>query len=656
MVLQKRRTLDLEDVLKNPSDDKNVSELIRNGLSVDHLDITIRGLREVKKNFVEAISKAEFISKQGYIPMILLIGPTSSGKTVIAETLRGFYYTKLQENASVYTLSINNKVCPYKESPYDIFRSMLPFDIEEVGLSQLDRSIPSDEGVADIKTYSVPEEQKIGIPVTRKGPELCATCRHNLEDAIRERREADKAGQDTKENKTNIGIVEAFPQTATVQLNDEKLPDKFYQIITNANRGFLLIGADKSRLSSINPRTYQFLVGLYDNTLSDQNGNRVPLDMLVIINANEDFFAVGEHKKELEIESATPLKERMIMVKVRRNLSYSEEEKMYRDAKIPISKMFPRGLKYLAMTSILSRIGESVLSSESARENSLLNEFNRNVYGRGSSSDSESRNNDQIETVLTALNLYDSGTLNRSKITKRLSQLIGSGDLYEQIESLIFEDGEYNSGWDEGISSRFVMNQLTTRKTGEFNFSDLYAFMEENGDSGLSSKKAEFIRNALRADIRSDIDKSLLSFLFKTIDPDTRKYVSMLERRLDYIEHEKDPNSKKFEDPEDNLGTLSRFIDTDALRGYINQYKEMNAPIETSFSTNFDSLLTFVYKRQKSSLLKNYELITRDLFDKNSEMHKYIKKDLIDNHGYWEESFKEALSIYKSGGLDEYDQ
>ena len=100
--------------------------------------------------------------------------------------------------------------------------------------------------------------------------------------------------------------------------------DNFYKIANNANRGILLITADRTDiLSGVSKRTYQFLSNLYDNNLTDLEGNRLPLDMLGVIHGNEQFFSAGNDEKDTFSE---PLRERLIRVDIRRNLSFSEED------------------------------------------------------------------------------------------------------------------------------------------------------------------------------------------------------------------------------------------------------------------------------------------------------------------------------------------
>ncbi len=603
--------------------EKTASEIMYDTVSISNLSHGIRGLREVKQNIVDSVAKAAFLSKQGYVPMILLIGPSGSGKTAIVEGMRRLYYERIRTQQKLYTLEIDGKECPYKENGYNLMRSSLPFETKNAHLWSF-----------------------------RRGPEICATCSTNLEKLLAKERGSEGFPVDS------VKFTRTFPQTATMQLNDEYMPDKFYTVVKNANRGFLLVSADKSTLASVSARTYQFLVNLYDNTLSDMHGNRVPLDMMVILNSNEEFF----EEKSKEEEGSRPLKERLLVVKVRRNLSYSEEESIYKSLSFPIKQMFPQALKYLALANVLSRIDiDSFKLSKSKPE---PDRRNRAAFGGwvGPQNDSEGEDTvDRVDAIVSLLDMYETGALTNNKMTYSLLKVLEEGDPYENIRNSILQNGEYKSGWQTGVSSRIVTNQLGTRNPNVFNFSDFNHYVSENSHNGISTQKQSYLSRVLTADVMTKIDYAILSYQFKSYSNDPEKLaksLSLLEDYLDFLDREElnKTEKKTFEDPEMIIPTISTYINVEALKKNYKKYKERYAPIEAGFRTDIMQLLEFVYRHDNSqSLISREDKVDKELYDKKSDTYKFVQGLMEKQFGYWDGCFKEALSIYKHRNISTYD-
>lgn len=611
-------------------EEKTTSEIVSDTLSVSNLSHGIRGLREVKQELVDVVTKAAFLSKQGYIPMVLLIGPSGSGKTAFVEAIKRLYYNRIKTEEKIYTLEINGKTCLYKENAYNLMRSSLPFSTKNA------------------KFWSF-----------RRGPELCAFCMTNLEKLVSQKMDAEAFPIG------GVKFVQTFPQTATMQMNDEYMPDKFYNIAKNANRGLLLISADKSKLSSVSPRTYQFLVNLYDNTLSDMSGNRVPLDMLVVLNSNEEFFeALGsKHTAETQESGSKPLKERLLVVRVRRNLSYSEEENIYKGLKLPINRTFPNALMYLAKANVLSRIN---LDSFKTKRERLADstrssmQFPTAVHLQEKIGDPSV---DRIDKVLTLLDMYETGSLrDNKKMTNALLNSLEEGDPYENIKNILKPDREYESGWETGLSSRMVTNQLCTREAGSFNFSDLNNYLSENAENGITDVKHSYLGKLITADVMSKMDYGILAYNFRSYsnDPEKlKKSLKLLEEYLDFLAREElnKAEDRKFNDPESIIPTLSDYIDISALKNNYNKYKERYAPIESDFKTDFMQLMEFIYRHDSSSsIIKRDDKIDKELYDKKSDTYKFMQSFMAKQFGYdWDECFREALSIYKNKNIKSYD-
>ncbi len=583
--------------------DKTVAEVLSGYITTSDLDKRIRGLYEVKRNIIQALKKASFVSRQGYIPMILFVGPSASGKTEIVEELRTIYYQTVRDKTPIYTLSISGVECPYRENPYNILRSVIPFKFKLEGVPQ----------------------------TTKKGPEICSVCVKKLEALV-------SAGKDSKD----VMIHKTSPQTANLQLNDEHLADKFYTVVKNANRSFLLVAADKSKISGINPRTYEFLVNLYDNLLSDLQGNHVPLDMLVIINSNEEFLAESNNS-----DSSAPLKERIIEIQVRRNLSYTEEEKMYHGLNLPLLRTFPNALKYVAITNILSRINDKLIQQKQAKSkpSNSYNAMFENEPKRTTSSDNIRR----IHSILTILDLYDTGLLDQSKMTNSIINLLGKGNPYDDVLNMIKEQEKYTSAWESGISFRQVTNQLKT-KNGDFNFSDFNNYLEQNATRGLTDEKIQYIEKTVAADIKSKLDYLLLCHNFEVQDKSIDRYTK---KTMDYLEWSSvshDPD-EEFDDREELVKKLETYIDVERLKSGYKAYKSDNAPIMGKFEPNFIQFLEYLYLTDERSILKMDEAVQKQLYEKNSDLHKKIKGQMLSRFSFWDESFLEALSVYKNNKL-----
>ena len=605
--------------------EKTASEIIYDTVSISNLSHGIRGLREVKQNIVDSITKAAFLSKQGYVPMILLIGPSGSGKTALVEGMRRLYYERIRTQQKLYTLEIDGKECPYKENGYNLMRSSLPFETKNAHFWSF-----------------------------RRGPEICASCSTSLEKLLAK-------GKDSEEFPiSSVKFTRIFPQTATMQLNDEYMPDKFYDVVKNANRGLLLVSADKSTLASVSARTYQFLVNLYDNTLSDMHGNRVPLDMLVVLNSNEDFF----EEKGKEAEGSRPLKERLLVVKVRRNLSYSEEENIYKSLNFPIKQMFPHALRYLALANVLSRIDTDSFKLSKSKSGPDKRTRSRPGLGMpiGLESDLDKEDTiDKVDTILSLLDMYETGSLINNKMTYSLLKALDEGDPYENIRNTILQNGEYKSGWQIGVSTRIVTNQLCTRDPNVFNFSDLDRYLSQNASNGLNVTKQSYMSRLLTADVMTKVDYAILSYRFRSYSADQeklKKSIKVLEDYLDFLDREELNKTEKkiFEDPEMIIPMISSYINVEALKKSYKKYKERYAPLEAGFRTDFMQLLEFVYRHDNSqSLILREEKIDKEMYDKKSDTYKFVQELMEKQFSYWEGSFKEALSIYKHKNISTYD-
>lgn len=570
----------------------------------------IYGIKDVKESLMNTLEQASFISRQGYTPIILLIGPSGSGKTELINSVVRSYKRYSRDN-KMFTIKINGARCPYNENPYNIYRSILPFDITEKFADKVMNS---------------------------KRPELCYRCEHNLEQML---------GGDNK-----IEVERIFPQSSTVEFGDNFLLPSFINVVRNSNRSILTISADKSRLEKINPKIFQLLNNIYDNNFSDATGNRVPLDSLIIMHSNEMFMEISEEEKR----ESRPLLERIIRVDVRRNLSYSEEVKLSMELNIPVKKIVPNFLEYIAKLNVLSRI---------------------------SPDDINGSDNDDINNILELLDYYDSSRLKEFEMnmTQSTSNFLGrllpdyssyvfegdkkdNGYLRDAARSIIFDSGNYKSGWTTGISSRSIssvldFNYMSNKSKDYLSFSDIAGYLNKNMekiDEQSYEKIQSYIDSLITNRVRSDIEYSVLSFYFGGHFKDYSEAISAYVNSLITVNQ-----SQKFKDTNGYLSEAGRYFDVEGLKDEINSFKEKTVPLGiVNFSAKFDKILDFLVSTQndfvkKENKFKNFVGEYGKDIDRTSELYPYIRNFLKNNFGYFDEAVEEAFKIYKEGTLF-YDQ
>ena len=524
--------LTLEELIRKNEKEETTPQRVYNTIKAAGITKSIRGIREVKEELLKALFKASYLSSRGYIPIVLLMGPSGSGKSDIIESIRKTVNMVEGIGADmiakpIYTLSIEGKECPYREDPYNMLRTAFPFEYN--------LKIPASENVR------------------KNGPETCSTCFDRLHKLV-----VDDTGRVDKESDLFRIVTPTFSKNATIKLNTENLAEKFVRIAKNANRGILIITADKSELDQIPKETYQFLINLYDNDVSDEKGNRIPLDMLVIIHGNEGFLE--EAKKKMN--ESRPLLERIITVKVRRNLSKSEEEKIYKQFNLPLGKTFPGAMGYLSLFNSLSRVGHDV----------------RTTYKQ------------KLDDVIELLDMYDSDKLNLSgvpNISDSLRRFIIGSNLKPEdtVKSLIMShDGGYISGWSDGVSPRKVIDLLKSKDSEEFSYSDFSRFMKENNAN--INDVVLYVSSQIIADIRSKIDFSILSFLMKNeTEPGFEYYKKRAEEFLAVDLHPDKLRDKEYLDKLNNdIDKLKRYIDIDKLKTISVKYAEKTASLSAPSS------------------------------------------------------------------------
>ncbi len=601
-------------------EEETTAERINKSIQTDKTQFEgVYGIKDVKENLMNALEQASFISRQGYIPIILLMGPSGSGKTELINSITRSYKKYARKN-EIFTLKINGNKCVYNENPYNIYRSIIPQELK-----------------IDSK-----------ILTNRKRPEICYSCEKNLEELV-------KMNEDTYESNKGVNLEKditlerIFPQSSVIEFGDNFLSPVFIDVIKNSNRSILTISADKSRLETINPKVFQLLNNVYDNNFSDVSGNRVPLDSVIMIHSNETFMELSSDDEKTE---ARPLLERIIRVDVRRNLSYSEEEKISQDLNLPFRNMVPHALEYISKFNVLSRISSFKISSAKT---------------------------DDIDNILDILDHYDSSKLEllQRNMTRSMStylstlvpdfnSYLSSGEndnkfLEDAAKAIIFDnDKAYRSGWTTGISSRALSSMLNFNYTSNtpkynFSFSDITNYILKNEDE-LDNGSRETIRNYIDAlitrDVNFDVEYALLSFYFGEHFKD---YTEAISNYINSLINKS--NNQDFKDLSGYLSEAARYFDVEKIKNEITAFSIKKVPLRiVNFRSTFDDILSFLVGAgddfvKKESKYDSFIGESGKEVNKNSDLYLYLSDFLKNKFGYFDEAVDEAFKIYKRGTI-----
>ena len=594
--------------------EESTVDRVRKSIIAENAFNDIYGIKDVKENLMNALEQASFISRQGYTPILLLIGPSGSGKS---EIINGIVraYKKYSMSNEMFTLNINGVKCPYNENPYNLYRSILPIDLEKDGSNTV---------------------------TNNKRPDICHQCEHSLESVI----------ENGKISPEKIKLDRVFPQSSIVELGDSFLLPSFLDVIMNSNRSILTISADKSRFEDINPMVFQLLNNIYDNNFSDPMGNRIPLDSLIIIHGNETFMELDEEQKR----ESRPLLERIIRVNIRRNLSYSQEIKLVEESKIPVKDLVPHFWEYLTKLNVLSRIDSDEISNADDEKIDNILEL-LDYYDSSNLKEFEKKMTQSMSNFL-------------SKQLPDYSSYVSKKDLEENryikdaARSIIYYLDDYKSGWTSGISSRSIssildFNYTSNKSRDSLLFSDIIRYIdknEENIDEKAYHRITKYIDSIITNDVRFEIDYALLSFYFGEHFND---YANVISEYVDSMISVK--QSQEFKDANGYLIEAGRYFDVDGLKNQVSAFKYKKVPLGiVNYKTRFEDLLNFLVSTDKNFIktenkFKNFIGESGKDIDRNSKLYHYIKNFLITKRGYFDEAVEEALKIYKEGTVF-YDQ
>ncbi len=390
----------------------------------------IRGLPEVIENMAEKLYVGSLAYKNRQLPIILLVGPTGSGKTELGNIMEEGMIKDLYKNER-YTYvfkNINGKKnvpCPFTEDPINLLTSsylLIPQKIKEK-FSPLSHS------------------------------ELCTFCRDTLEGILIDAKSGEKQGKnpekesDNNKNaeKTNsiedltknyleilnekISVVRLQPKIALNELTSKDFPKKFKASLENANRGIFNINVDDRDIDEIGDSNYQLLLSLADRKVPLGDGTYFTPDLVLFLYANENILE--------RLNEKPTLRDRMLPIYVRRNLSYSEEEEIFKKTSLPFKHITPGGLSVIAKYSVATRIKDDGLDEEELRKRIEI--FEKNELLKRLTEDEEKFVKERLPSYTASKDGWDSGLSSRA-IARRLASVsydIGECLTLEKIQQFL---------------------------------------------------------------------------------------------------------------------------------------------------------------------------------------------------------------------------
>lgn len=415
-------------------------------------DHSVKGLSDVLDSLANRVYQASLLYQKDQIPLILLVGPTGSGKTQIGRRLDDGFIEDLGVTPKYTFQFIENgparKRCPIQEEPLHLVTS---------------------------KKALVPSVVRKQYSAFLLG-ELCPSCSDSFASVLIDtaKRNGENGDLETSEepnfSATLDGIVEVvrvLPKTSVVELADKKFHEKFVDVVRNSNRGILHITIDDRDLNSVPDNNYQLLLNLADKRVPLADGSFITPDLTVLLYGNENILK--------DIIARPAFKDRILPVFVRRNLSFSEEEKIYSEANIPYGHFSP---------SLLSLVSKFAVGTRINLEDDADLEYLIDLYER-----------------------FDTNKSLKDDELKMIKQRLRINSFDAPID-----------GWSEGFSARRMISDLhalrRTSKVPCFTLDILIKYLDLP-DKGDYEQPVGLVMDQIEEIVRRDITLSYLSVIYE---------------------------------------------------------------------------------------------------------------------------------------------
>ncbi|PIO00438.1 hypothetical protein COT72_01900 [archaeon CG10_big_fil_rev_8_21_14_0_10_43_11] len=451
-------------------------------------DHPVTGLSDVLNTLTDRLYQASLLYKQGKVPLILLVGPTGSGKTHIGQRLEEGLVEELERNPR-YTFGFKKHGetangaynCPLSEEPLHLLtskRSLLPSFITT-----------SHNHAGELCSSCTVEYSKRLIDEASGFREFAE--KFSDDGFTRYRDEDTQASQELEGGASKIldmigefvKVIRLKPNVASIELTDKNFYKKFPRAIESASRGILNIAIDDRDLDHVPDISYQLLLNLADKRVTDETGKSSQPDLTAFLYGNENVAK--------EIENRAPFEDRILPVYVRRNLSYSEEQKIYERANIPFKHFSPGIMKLVSMFSVATRVkhdGDSIAELFDDDDPSLFEIID--VY-------------DRFETYKQLSKKEFEFVHNRLRVGKNVPP---------------------SDGWTEGFSARRVVADLFELKARSkhecFTLDSLLDFVKAKADTDddyigeFYPHATEFVMREIGDVVESDVSLAYRSVVF----------------------------------------------------------------------------------------------------------------------------------------------
>lgn len=286
----------------------------------------LHGLGEVKHLFVEAIDTCTVLNRRKQIPLVLMHGPPSSGKTYLKNRLNELLVQDYKVNVR-YTMEIakdgDDKLRdPFNSQPISLLscaESFTPRHIQE----QFSQSCTATPSPRSLTRYN-------NLLLVRK---------LNNENIPMD--------EFLKVLDEYITLVPIFPKKGgNINITQTDITETLEDVIKTSNRNVLHCDLHDAVFSDIPHENYQTLLSLTDGSFVFRNGESMILDLVIFLYTNWETDIITEKK---------PFKDRSIAIPFRRNLSWIAERDII-DIKTRFGHKNPHAFNGFTKTTVGTRL------------------------------------------------------------------------------------------------------------------------------------------------------------------------------------------------------------------------------------------------------------------------------------------------------------